>query len=118
MYNGEINMNSVIDHVAIVVDDLKKASEWYVDALDAVIEDKQENYYRLKVKNGIIALLSKDFASSKPHVGILCENIEDLPDGGERVEHRDGTTGVYMKDPSGNYLEFIHYNNITQNEGV
>jgi len=118
MYSGEINMNSRIDHIAMLANDMEETVQWYLDVLGAVIESKQENYYRLKVKNGIITLLSNDFPSSKPHVGILCENIEDLPDEGERVEHRDGTTGVYVKDPSGNYLEFIHYNNITQNEGV
>jgi extradiol dioxygenase family protein len=28
---------------------------------------------------------------------------------GEVVYHRDGTIGVYVKDPFGNYLEYIWY---------
>jgi extradiol dioxygenase family protein len=43
------------------------------------------------------------------HFGILVDDKEDLPEGGERVEHRDGTIGVYVKDPFGNYLEYIWY---------
>ena len=111
-------MNSVVDHVAIVVNDLEEAVQWYLDALQGIIVHKQENYYRLRVKNIDIALLSKDFSSSKPHIGILCENIEDLPQNGDKMQHRDGTTGVYVKDPSGNYLEFIHYEKYIQNEGI
>ena len=38
------------------------------------------------------------------------KNNEDLPlELGEVVYHRDGTTGVYVKDPFGNYLEYIWY---------
>ena len=38
------------------------------------------------------------------------EKIEDLPtEKGEVVKHRDGTIGVYVKDPFGNYLEYIWY---------
>jgi len=38
------------------------------------------------------------------------ENYCDLPSNlGEVVHHRDGTSGVYAKDPFGNYLEYIWY---------
>ena len=47
---------------------------------------------------------------SEQYFGILVEKIEDLPlELGEVVYHRDGTTGVYVKDPFGNYLEYIWY---------
>ena len=37
-------------------------------------------------------------------------SLEDLPlEMGEVVYHRDGTIGVYVKDPFGNYLEYIWY---------
>ena len=40
----------------------------------------------------------------------IVENKEDLPlEMGEVVYHRDGTVGVYVKDPFGNYLEYIWY---------
>ena len=43
-------------------------------------------------------------------MAVLIKNIEDLPtDKGQVVKHRDGTIGVYVKDPFGNYLEYIWY---------
>jgi catechol-2,3-dioxygenase len=94
----------------MLISDLEEASQWYVSLLGAVITHKQPNYYRLKLKNTNIALLDSTFKSSKPHIAILCDKLSDLPDEGERIQHRDGTTGVYITDPSGNYIEFIHYN--------
>ena len=102
-------MNSAVDHVAILVDDLEEAKKWYSETLQGEITHEQENYIRFKVENTNIALLDKNYATSKPHIGILCSNICDLPNDGERIDHRDGTTGVYLQDPWGNMIEFIHY---------
>lgn len=102
-------MSSVVDHIAIMVDDLELAEKWYIENVGGEVTHKQENYVRLKLQNTNLALLSSDFVTSKPHVGILCNKIEDLPNIGAKVSHRDGTTGVYLKDPFGNNIEFIHY---------
>ena len=102
-------MNSTVDHVALLVENLEVAEKWYISNLGGEVTHRQENYIRLKVENVNIALLDKSFSSSKPHIGILCNNIQDLPTEGDKISHRDGTTGVYVEDPWGNYLEFIHY---------
>ena len=102
-------MSSTVDHIAILVDDLETAEKWYVEKVGGKVTHKQENYIRLKLKNTNLALLSSDFITSKPHIGILCEKLEELPNNGSLVRHRDGTTGVYVKDPFGNDIEFIHY---------
>tara|TARA_B100000902_G_C27290165_1_gene906664 strand:+ start:1673 stop:2020 length:348 start_codon:yes stop_codon:yes gene_type:complete len=107
----ELNMNSTVDHIAILVDDLEAAEKWYVEKVGGEVTHKQENYIRVKLKNTNLALLSNKFTSSKPHIGILCEKYEELPADGSLIEHRDGTTGVYVKDPFGNDIEFIHYAN-------
>ena len=49
------------------------------------------------------------FPSHDRVVGVLVESIEDLPEQGLRMEHRDGTIGVYTTDPEGNMIEFIYY---------
>ena len=87
-----------MDHVAILVDDLESAEKWYTECLGGEVTHKQENYVRLKLQNTNLALLSGDFITSKPHIGILCDEIDDLPNIGAKVKHRDGTTGVYTKD--------------------
>jgi extradiol dioxygenase family protein len=99
---------SKIDHVAILVDDLEVAEEWYLEHTEGVVTFRDEKYVRLSVDNTNIALIdSKHYPHA--HIGILVEDAEDLPSNGLRVEHRDGTIGVYVKDPFGNYLEYIWY---------
>ena len=100
---------SVVDHIAILVDDLKKAEEWYTQKLAGKVTFRDSKYIRLTVSNTNIALIDKNHYSY-PHFGILVDKKEDLPlETGEVVYHRDGTIGVYVKDPFGNYLEYIWY---------
>jgi extradiol dioxygenase family protein len=100
---------ALIDHIAIRVDDLELAAAWYCDKLAAKVTFKDEKYIRIKVNNTNIALIDKKYYPW-PHIAVLVENKEDLPrEQGETIEHRDGTMGVYVKDPFGNYLEYIWY---------
>jgi len=102
-------MKSQIDHIAVLVDDLEKAEEWYTAHLDGTVTFRDEKYIRLQIENTNIALVDKKHYAH-PHFGVLVENFCDLPhDEGEAVHHRDGTVGIYVKDPFGNYLEYIWY---------
>ena len=102
-------MSCTIDHIAVLVDDLKKAEEWYCDKLAAKVTFRDEKYIRIQVENTNIALIDKKHYPWE-HIAILIENKEELPHNlGETIEHRDGTIGVYVKDPFGNYLEYIWY---------
>ena len=100
-----------IDHIAILVDDLNKAEEWYLEHTEAAVTFRDSKYVRITVDNTNIALIDRAHYPCA-HIGLLVENIEDLPtDKGKVVKHRDGTIGVYVKDPFGNYLEYIWYSN-------
>jgi len=100
---------STVDHIALLVDDLKVAEEWYSNSLNAKITFRDEKYIRLSIDNTNIALIDKNHYPHA-HIGILVDNKDDLPlEKGTVVEHRDGTVGVYVKDPFGNYLEYIWY---------
>jgi len=100
---------SIVDHIAIVVDDLLVAEEWYTQKLSGKVTFRDPKYIRMCVSNTNIALIDKKHYPH-PHFGILVEKIEDLPlELGDAVYHRDGTVGVYVKDPFGNYLEYIWY---------
>ena len=102
-------MMSVVDHIAILVDDLKVAEEWYTQKLAGKVTFRDLKYIRMTVSNTNIALIDKNHYPYA-HFGILVENKEDLPlEMGEVVYHRGGTVGVYVKDPFGNYLEYIWY---------
>jgi len=98
-----------VDHIAVLVDNLKLAEEWYCAHLEAKVTFRDKKYTRIQVQNTNIALIDKKHYPHA-HFGILVENIADLPlEKGEVVKHRDGTIGVYVKDPFGNYLEYIWY---------
>ena len=99
----------IVDHIAIRVEDLEVAEKWYCDNLDAKVTFKDEKYTRIQVQNTYIALIDQKHYPHA-HFGVLVENMCDLPlEKGEVVKHRDGTLGVYVKDPFGNYLEYIWY---------
>ena len=95
-----------IDHIAIIVDDLEEAKSWYIKNVGGKIIHEESGYYRLKVSNISIALVSGE--NKRAHFGII-SNLSDLPKGSPRVHHRDGTIGTYVSDPWGNYIEFIYY---------
>ena len=102
---------STVDHIAIRVDNVEESEKWYCEKLDAEVSFRDHKYTRLKIDNTYIALIDKKYYSW-PHVGFLVKNKEDLPgieDGAVVTEHRDGTIGAYLKDPSGNYIEYIWY---------
>ena len=102
---------SIVDHIAIRVDNLEESEKWYCKNLNAEVSFRDYKYIWLKVDNAYIALISKEHYPW-PHVGFLVKNKEDLPtteDGAIVTQHRDGTVGAYLKDPSGNYIEYIWY---------
>ena len=98
----------IIDHIAILVSDLEEAESWYSEHIEAEVTFRSDKYIRLKTGNTNIALIDKVYYPW-PHVAILVEDKEDLPEKGYKVKHRDGTIGVYVEDPFGNYLEYIWY---------
>ena len=102
-------MKSLVDHIAVLVDNLEEAEKWYLEHLSGKVTHKDKKYIRIQIKNTNIALIDKNHYSHA-HIGILVNNKEDLPiDKGIVVKHRDGTIGVYVEDPFGNYLEYIWY---------
>jgi len=99
----------LIDHIAILVSDLKIAEEWYTENLKGKITFRNEKYIRISVANTNIALIDKKHYD-KAHFAILVDNFNELPlNKGEIIKHRDGTVGVFIKDPFGNYIEYIWY---------
>ena len=98
-----------MDHIAILVDNLELAEKWYCEQLQCEVTYRDKKYIRVQTQNVNIALIDKKHYPYA-HIGILVENLKDLPmEKGEVVKHRDGTVGVYVKDPFGNYLEYIWY---------
>lgn len=101
---------SRVDHVALKVDNLEEAEKWYTTHVGGEVTYRDEKYIRLRLDNIVIALIDRKFYPWE-HVSIWVENADELPHHmGKTIEHRDGSIGVYAKDPFGNYLEYIWYN--------
>jgi len=98
----------IIDHIALRADDIHKVSKWYQDMIGAEVTHTDQHYIRLTTSNSTIAIIDKNKYPYN-HIGILVDSMEELPSDGTRVEHRDGTIGVYCQDPEGNCIEFIYY---------
>jgi|GEM_PF-481004 len=104
-----MSSKSKIDHIAILVGDLKVAEEWYMERVKGSVTFRDNKYTRIQIGNTNIALIDKKHYPSG-HIGVLVDDLEDLPlEKGNMVRHRDGTIGVYEEDPFGNYLEYIWY---------
>jgi len=98
-----------IDHIAILVEDLEKSQQWYEKNCHAELVFSDYKYKRMKMNNTTIALIDKNHYEYA-HIGIIVEKYSDLPSSlGQLQKHRDGTTGCYVKDPDGNVVEFIYY---------
>ena len=99
---------TVIDHIAIRVPDVQAAADWYIENVGGRITYIDDYYRRIAINNTTLAIIDENRYPDN-HIGVLVENIENLPKNGYRKEHRDGTIGVYVKDPFGNMVEYIWY---------
>ena len=52
-------MTSIVDHIAILVDDLAVAEEWYTDKLSGKVTFRDPKYIRMRVSNVNIPLIDK-----------------------------------------------------------
>ena len=92
-----------IDHIAIVVNDIKESVAYYVDNHDCMILHCDESWGYLQFDNIKLALVLKD--EHPPHIAFEVDEVEGKT-------HRDGSISKYIEDPSGNKIELIEYPNV------
>lgn len=100
-----------MDHVAVQTDDIAGSAAWYVENFGAQVLYQDDTWAFLKLGQGKLALVTP--SQHPPHVALRVSEKE-LKVAAERAgqqidEHRDGTKGIYLNDPSGNDLELICY---------
>jgi catechol 2,3-dioxygenase-like lactoylglutathione lyase family enzyme len=97
-----------LDHIAIEVDDIDEAIEWYENMLNASIIYSDKTWGMLEVHGIKIALILR--CTHPPHIAFSVKKIKDLPCDVDDVKtHRDKSKYTYIKDPSGNVIEFIYW---------
>ena len=100
-----------LDHVAISTsrEKMQETVLWYVEKVNASIMYQDETWALLKTENNqSIALVVQD--QHPPHIAFSIneEQKQELVSLGKKFKkHRDDSESVYIKDPSGNFVEFL-----------
>ena len=103
-------MSKSIDHVAFQVKNIEESVRWYKEYCDANVLDIHDDWAMLDISGLKLALVLNQ--SHPYHVAIKCDSSDEFPPfGAENLAgtHRDGSEYLYLKDPSGNAIEWIFY---------
>lgn len=97
-----MNALDEIDHVAVVVADLKQASHWYQTsfACELISEGKTETVLRFRNLKISLVLPSQQ----KAHVAYLRSDAATF---GELRPKSDGSLSTFVSDPTGNIVEIV-----------
>lgn len=101
----EIGMRKSLDHInhiAIQIQDIEQSVSWYTSLFDCEVSYRDESWALLKFDNISLALVLP--SQHPPHFAITREDITSF---GTPSPHRDGTSSVYIQDPSGNNVEML-----------
>ena len=97
------------DHVALISKNISEAIKWYVEKWEAKVLYQDETWGLISVGESKIA-----FVTPHQHPAHICFEIDEefiankLP--GETFKgHRDGSSSCYVRDPDGNFLEFLYW---------
>ena len=91
-----------IHHIAIQVNDISNAVDWYQNRFDVTVSYQDETWAMLNFDNISLAIVISD--EHPPHFAIQSQRAEKF---GKLKLHRDGTESVYIKDPFDNSVEII-----------
>ena len=90
-----------IDHIAVVVPNVKKSVQWYQQNTDCKVNYQDDTWAELQYSNVKLALVTP--AEHPPHIAFIDENVTN------GTKHRDGSESVYEHDYAGNIIERIKY---------
>jgi catechol 2,3-dioxygenase-like lactoylglutathione lyase family enzyme len=107
-----------LGHVAICVQDIDKAVEFY-RSLGMEVAWHDTDWAYLKAGDDGLALLSPGYEQAGPHFGFVFSDRTEVDNAYNRLqatgifitpihEHRDGTASFYGKDPDGNWFEYLY----------
>ena len=91
-----------MDHIAIVVNNVKESVAWYADRFQCRIDYQDDTWALLSFANIRLALVTQ--GQHAAHIGFKRPDAEMF---GALKTHRDGTRYVYLEDPKGNVVEIL-----------
>ncbi len=93
-----------LDHIALQVEEPRKAAEWYCENFGAEPLHVDDTWSFIQFENVKLAFVIK--TQHPPHIAF---EVDDFSDGDKVKGHRDGTSSAYKRDPFGNIYELIKY---------
>ncbi len=97
-----------LDHIALRSKDIKKSIDWYVATFkDVEILYHDATWALINVCGTPISFVSPH--QHPPHISFCVDDdyINDNLRDKVFKKHRDGTSSCYVKDPDGNFVEFL-----------
>ena len=91
-----------IHHVAVVVQDVNSAVDWYTKTFQCRVSYQDETWAMLEFANMKVALVVPH--QHPGHIAFVHPEAEKF---GPLKTHRDGTRSVYIHDPAGNPIEIL-----------
>ena len=91
-----------LHHVAIPVQDVARAVEWYTGQFRCEVSYQDETWALIDFANLQLALVVPE--QHPPHIAFISESAEER---GELTTHRDGTRSLYVTDSEGNSIEVM-----------
>ena len=100
-----------LDHVAVTTPDIAASVKWYQEHFAAKVIYEDKTWAFLQVGGNKLALVTP--GQHPPHVAFSVTEEQlataSKTSGISIDKHRDGTKGIYVKDPAGNAVELICY---------
>jgi len=103
--NKKINKNntlSLIDHLAIVVNDVSKSVEYYSKFFVCNVKFEDDTWSLLEFQNINLALVTQE--EHPNHFAVVDENLSK---NNNMKYHRDGIGYIYSQDLDNNFIEII-----------
>ena len=94
-----------IDHIALQVNDIYEACEWYCGHFNANVAYFDQSWAILEFDNTKLSLVLPN--QHKNHIAVEV-NPKKYPNL-DFKQHRDGSNYHYLQDPWGNCVELINY---------
>lgn len=102
-----------VHHVAIVVQDIAQAVDWYRNTFRCEIAYQDETWALLRFANLGLALVVPH--QHPGHLGFVTPRAAEF---GTLKRHRDGTESIYISDPSGNAVELLSPESVAASEAA
>ena len=93
-----------IDHIALQVEEPRKAAKWYCENFGAEPLYVDDTWAFIQFENVKLAFVVK--TQHPPHIAF---EVDDFSKDDKVKGHRDGSESAYKRDPFGNIYELIKY---------